>query len=739
MEYIERLGLGEIGYFEDDLADLPAASGVTDGAFAVVLTDATEANRGIYQEQSDAWVKTADLPPSYQAAADILDARDDAQAAAASAGISEVNAVIARGASETARDQAVAAASLAGTTIYDDTAAGIAATSDTEYFLAYQGPGLGRYLNDSGVALLQQWYSRVFFDDFGAFDGFPGSLPSGMVLRTWREGFTYQTVSADEHFTTTGGLNVQVVADGATKIYATAFGIDPTEGVDNDAEWVAMWSAIADMAASGPAPTVKLPAGHIDVTTPVTIPSGVTVIGQGGTFAGAAYTSVFGTKIMMHSTDAIFETGGVIGGARGSVNVHLISFTLTRHETYRTSSGTTGLINGYGATRWIIDRVHISSGYTPALHWIEPWDCHILQGTEIIQSGQPDGLAALTLIESGGTPENGNSSRISCRIEDTTGPMIYVSGNHVNLFNGKWHGPANTGGAGLIQVPAVKIEADHSAVMLNQIVNFFAVDTASKISTIVEIQSYGVEFQANQFRRNFEAPHLIKITGDDVFSGRHVITGNGLDDSGVSPEAAIVDARTTNGVPIILGPEELFYFTPSADLNVPRANKLARIAAGGTSFYTRTPGYFEQDDAANGPALHVRYSEGSGNNVWNIAALIQNYDYRGRALIVDNVRNSGTSDVAQIRSARAFGGTSSLLRGLVGTTASNTGEVSTGGTEVFDIDHSGYYYVQGAKVVGERQAAIADVPTGGSATAADNAAAINAILAALRAHGKIAT
>ena len=48
--------------YEDDLADLPAAAGVVDGAFAIVLNDATESNRGIYQEQSNAWVKVADLP-----------------------------------------------------------------------------------------------------------------------------------------------------------------------------------------------------------------------------------------------------------------------------------------------------------------------------------------------------------------------------------------------------------------------------------------------------------------------------------------------------------------------------------------------------------------------------------------------------------------------------------------------------------------------------------------------------
>ena len=246
MEYIERLGLGEIGYFRNDLADLPAASSVTDETFAIVLTDATEANRGVYQEQSDAWVKTADLPPSYQAAADILDARTVAEAAAAAALVSEGNssdsedaaalselaAINARGASETARDQAIAAASLAGTTIYDDTTAGLAATSDTEYFLAYEGPGLARYLNNAGSPVFQQWYTRAFFDELAAMDAFPTALPEGMVTQCWKEGFTHVVAApgaTDHHVLTTGG-NKFYLADLSIMDVRAFF--PPTDGSD---------------------------------------------------------------------------------------------------------------------------------------------------------------------------------------------------------------------------------------------------------------------------------------------------------------------------------------------------------------------------------------------------------------------------------------------------------------------------------------------------------------------------
>lgn len=70
MEYIETVVGGSIGYYVDDLADLPAASTVTDGLFGMVLIDSTEDNRGVYQEQSDAWVKVASLPYGF----DVFDA-----------------------------------------------------------------------------------------------------------------------------------------------------------------------------------------------------------------------------------------------------------------------------------------------------------------------------------------------------------------------------------------------------------------------------------------------------------------------------------------------------------------------------------------------------------------------------------------------------------------------------------------------------------------------------------------
>lgn len=56
-----------------------------------------------------------------------------------------------------------------------------------------------------------------------------------------------------------------------------------------------------------------------------------------------------------------------------------------------------------------------------------------------------------------------------------------------------------------------------------------------------------------------------------------------------------------------------------------------------------------------------------------------------------------------------------------------------------DITATGGVRLAGTKILGNQGAAIADVPTAGSATAAANATAINSILARLRAHGLIAT
>jgi hypothetical protein len=76
-----------------------------------------------------------------------------------------------------------------------------------------------------------------------------------------------------------------------------------------------------------------------------------------------------------------------------------------------------------------------------------------------------------------------------------------------------------------------------------------------------------------------------------------------------------------------------------------------------------------------------------------------------------------------------------MKQGTVGT--SIVWEVSGEQRALLDLDSGPSFHLGGKRVISARQAAIADVPTGGSATAADNATAINTILTAMRAHGLI--
>lgn len=78
---------------------------------------------------------------------------------------------------------------------------------------------------------------------------------------------------------------------------------------------------------------------------------------------------------------------------------------------------------------------------------------------------------------------------------------------------------------------------------------------------------------------------------------------------------------------------------------------------------------------------------------------------------------------------------SSGCTNIVGVNSSLFGSTGDG----INMVVGGAVRVAGTKVLGTQQGLIGDVPTGGSATASNNATGINAILAALRAHGLIAT
>jgi hypothetical protein len=188
----------------------------------------------------------------------------------------------AAGAAATLRDQTIAAAGLAGTTIYDDTAAGIAATSDTEFFLAYSGPGLARFRNTAGTPVLQQWYQRIFFENWTEFDQFPTPLPEGTIIATYREGYSYEIVTTDECYTTTGGLQVAALGDvlcPAQYGVVTGIGQSPAIGLRNVQRLNAMLSRAAVLKAG-----VSFPSGGwieiANATEPMKIPSWIRVQGN---------------------------------------------------------------------------------------------------------------------------------------------------------------------------------------------------------------------------------------------------------------------------------------------------------------------------------------------------------------------------------------------------------------------------------------------------------------------------
>ncbi|WP_370313487.1 hypothetical protein [Sagittula sp.] len=705
MEYIERLGLGEIGYFEDDLADLPAASGVTDGAFAVVLTDATEANRGIYQEQSDAWVKTADLPPSYQAAADILDARDEAQTSATEAATSETNAIIARGAAETARDQALAAASLAGTTIYEDTTAGLAATSDTEYFLAYEGPGLARFLNNAGVADLDLWISRVFFDDFAAFDAFPGALPAGITLRTWRGGFTYVTVASGEDFTTTGGLKVQVVVDGADQFCARSCGVTPGVGVDNTAgitACVAVMNRIRQVANSGGPPTCILPRGVIEANVEITLTESMAFIGQGFAIGadGTPDTESTGTWLVLQSYGSMFYSGEPTGGtARAARNVQLRNFTLTRGLDYRNTAhedydGTAGLIHGHGAAKWILRDLQLGAGPTPAIHLTEPWDCHGMNIT-ITHSGQPDGLSAFTTINSGATSQDGNSNRWhDIRIEDSEGPALETEGNHNHFDDVKIHAPANSLGSNAM--PAVRL-GKNSIITKGQFANF-TVAAKGNTSALVQFDGEGASLSNSVFRSN-GGVQIIQVIGTDINAGGGYISNNRYDFE-MSGTYLIQDDRTGNGRPLILGTEECGSYSGAA-ATVAGANQNGALFLGGPPPTGYRPGvYSYKSIGSGGAAIHARMANVNAADPYAFAGLFQSGNLGNAVGCFEQMRTSGNvAEVLRLATGLLANTGKKMLRVVVDNQGTPTevmnigidGSINIGAftaTQIADISHT---------------------------------------------------
>ena len=240
-EYEALASTGGISYFDTTLAALNARTGVSDGEYALVST--TEAEAGVYERVSGAWVKVAATPSIYteslaanQAAesatlagthaATAQTARSDAETAEAGAETAQAAAEAAQAAAQSARDTAQAAAAAASVPLFDDTAAGIAGTTDGDSFTAPVGPGVGIYRNDAGTATFVAWLVDPVFDAVADLFANTDAIPQGTVLRA-ANGFSWEvaaTGATDHHTITAGGVKLYALPDTQGDVYTSQLG-----------------------------------------------------------------------------------------------------------------------------------------------------------------------------------------------------------------------------------------------------------------------------------------------------------------------------------------------------------------------------------------------------------------------------------------------------------------------------------------------------------------------------------
>lgn len=134
-----------------------------------------------------------------------------AQAAQEAAELAQAAAEASEGAAEVARTQAELAAIAAGAALFDSVANGLAGTSDTDVFLVSTTPGVQVYRNDAGSETFLGWLGEVLFDDAPALLDYPHTLAEGTIIRTRREGFSYEVAASaatDHHVATAGGAKL---------------------------------------------------------------------------------------------------------------------------------------------------------------------------------------------------------------------------------------------------------------------------------------------------------------------------------------------------------------------------------------------------------------------------------------------------------------------------------------------------------------------------------------------------
>ncbi|WP_370311645.1 glycosyl hydrolase family 28-related protein [Sagittula sp.] len=541
----------------------------------------------------------------------------------------------------------------------------------------------------------------------------------GQVLRVAEDNHLFTCMPEDSenyHLMTRGGVKLTYRA---RVINAEAFGVKPSGTADNTEAWDRLWAAVAEMVEGnnlGGPPTVLLPRGIIRVSSTATLPRGVTVIGQGA--GKEIFNAADGTWVVATGTEPLFYTGFPLNTDAGKcIGVELRNFSMQRDAAIAETPSENGLIHGHQAIEWRVTNVRMNGGHTPCINLTNAWDCQWTQVT-FTGGGVPDGTACVNIRNSTASTKNSNYNQfLQCRWEDIDGPMMKMEGLHHSVIQSKFHAISNH--KGTLPLPAIEL-SDSTVFVGNGLANHSGPVAAATCSTYLRLINGECYIAGNIFRNN-DGISPIEITGSNTFAGGHIISGN-VYDGYVHP--AIRDTRTV-GKPLTLGPAEWAVYQ-GAPTGVPSPNATHRVVAGGKPKYAEGRSYFEQDSDNKGPALHALYSLGYGSGVGDVAALIQSGSYQRPVAIVEQTRTSGnTSTELQIRTGKASTDGKNFVEGV--------SEAAGAAVTRFAIRHDGAYLVGNTKVVGTQQAAIADSAGG------DEVSKINAILAALRGHGLIAT
>lgn len=577
MTEIEGLtGLSGFAFVRGSAAALSGLG--ADGNYALVVTTAAE--RGIYQRASGTWSKVADLPlilteslAADQAEADrilaqaaAVSAGNDADAAAASA----TAAASSQSLADVARTQAQLAAVAAGATLYASVATGEAGTVNGDVFLVSTEPGVQVYENSAGTGLFLGWLGEVLLDDVSALVAWGPAPADGTIVRTRKEGFSYESDSSLAASELSGStVKLKLLRNASEQIPARAANADDSESLQR--------------AINSGQNVVVLPIGTTNIATQIDIPEGVSLIGPNIGNATLNYTGTGTALKVAHSsgTDTrIYNTklaGFMLLSSTGAIGLDILSLSegWVENVTVAGFSGTgialhSGISGGAVYNRflgvkaqscpvgWDLYRDSGISSYTNdnIFHACRANNCstvgvRITGGNHNVwQSGQIEGCALGLLIEEPATATTQRNTIITSRFENNTadieigagvsetilGPENwYVNGDRITDNGSRTQfigaGPMAHFRSSGFQLPGGSFRYERTANGGSQVPNAVFSDTSTLNSPVtLQIQNVAASSDARAFRVKYGTD----ATGNFKF--------------GVVPiSGKIVDLSMTNG------------------------------------------------------------------------------------------------------------------------------------------------------------------------------------------------